>query len=205
MLDTPREQEAVEQTEQAPLTLEALLAMGPDARVEVIEGELAEMSPVGMLHHLIAGNIYDLLKVFITANSLGYVFFDGLLYLMHSEAASLKDSFVPDVSFIRKANLITGWDITRPYPGAPDLAVEVISPGDDAGKVQAKLRAYLDKGTAEVWIVYPNTREVYQYRRDASPAVRLYRRGDEALDTEALFPGLALTLDAIFALPEWAS
>ena len=202
MLDTPREQEAVEQ---APLTLEALLALGPDARVEVIEGELAEMSPVGILHHLIAGNIYDPLKLFVTANSLGCVFFDGLLYLMHSEAGGLKNSFVPDVSFIRRANLITGWDVTRPYPGAPDLAVEVISPGDDAGKVQAKLRAYLDKGTDEVWIVYPNTREVYQYRRSADPEVRIYRRGSDALDTSALFPGLALTLDAIFALPDWAA
>lgn len=201
MVDTPLEQEIVEQT---PPTLEALLAMGADARVEVIEGELAEMSPVGILHHLIARNIQRVLDAYVTKHGIGEIFFDGLLYLMHSEAGGLRDSFVPDVSFIRKANLITGWDITRPYPGAPDLAVEVISPGDDAGKVQAKLRAYLDKGTDEVWIVYPNTREVYQYRRDASPEIRIYR-GSDALDTEALFPGLALTLDAIFALPEWAA
>lgn len=91
--------------------------------------------------------------------------------------------------------------MTRPYPGAPDLAVEVISPSESAEAVPRKVRLYLDKGVEAVWVVYPEAREVHQYQREREPRmVRVYR-GDEMLEAPGLFPGLGLPLAAIFALP----
>ena len=70
-------------------------------------------------------------------------------------------------------------------------------------KIQTKLRTYLAKGTEQVWLVYPTTKELYQYRRDNNPEIRIYR-GSQTLDLADLFPGLELTTDQIFTIPEWA-
>lgn len=183
------------------LTLDDLMAMG-DVRVEIIDGEVLEMTAAGMVHQFIGANVYDVTKPYATQKNLGFVFYDGLTYLMFSKAGGLKDSFVPDVSFIRVENLLPDFDPHKPYPGIPDLAVEVVSPNDEADVLQRKIRTYLEKGTEQVWVMYPGTREVYQYRQDKNPEVRLYS-GSQTLDVEALFPGLELTTDMIFKLPEW--
>lgn len=186
--------------EKTGIDLDELLLL--DGQVEIIDEEIVGMAAAGFSHHMFAGNIYDVVKVHVLANNLGLVLFDGMSYLMFSDANRLKDSFMPDVSFIRRENFIANFDFSKPYPGIPDLAVEVVSPGDDADKVQTKIRTYLRKGTEQVWIVYPTTREVHQYRRDNDPEIRIYV-GSAQLDTESLFPGLELTTDMIFKLPDW--
>lgn len=185
--------------EKTRISLDDLLQI--KERVEVINGEVVEMQAAGFTHHIFGGNIYDALKPFVSSNNLGLVMFDGLTYLMFSSASGLKDSFVPDVSFIRRENFIATFDFSKPYPGVPDLAVEVVSPGDDADQIQTKIRTYLAKGTEQVWMIYPTTREVHQYRRDGDPEIRIYT-GSSRLDIEALFPGLELTTDMIFRMPD---
>ncbi len=186
--------------ERTAVTLDDL--MKTSARVEVINGVIVEMAAVGGLHHVVNGNIYDPLRAFVNQRELGALFMDGLLFLMNENTRHLRGSFAPDIAFIRRAHIPTDWNLLLPFPGVPDFAVEVISPGDDAEDVQTKVSTYLDKGTEQVWVVYPTTREVYQYRR-GQQMVRIYR-GSEQIDADDLFPGLVLTLDAIFKLPPWA-
>ena len=83
----------------------------------------------------------------------------------------------------------------------PDLAVEVISESESAGQIQKKVRIYLEKGTQQVWIVYPLTKEVYQYQQDSS-TIRIYRN-DQFIETGTLFPNLEINLKDIFQLPLW--
>ena len=118
-------------------------------RVEIINGEMVEMAAAGILHHIVIGNIYYPLETYNRQHEIGTVFMDGLTYLMFSDPSTLKDSFFPDVSFIRNTNTPPDFDITKPHPGAPDLAVEVISPNDKALDVQDKIVAYLEKGTEQ--------------------------------------------------------
>jgi Uma2 family endonuclease len=124
-----------------------------------------------------------------------------MTYLMHSDSAGLKDSFVPDISFLSRDNIPSDWNIEKPPPGVPDLAIEVISPGDDAQLVSRKTRTYLDKGSKQVWLVYPHLKEVHQYKASQPDTVRIYRSG--VIDTENLFPGLELTINAIFEIPDY--
>ncbi len=187
--------------ERTAVTLDDLMALGEDARVEVINGEVVEMAPVGGLHHLVNGNILRVLDAYVNEHELGIVFMDNLLYLMNENPHHLRGSFAPDLSFIRKENIPAKWDLSLPFPGIPDFAVEVMSPGDDAQDVQVKVRAYLDKGTEQVWVVYPLLHEVHQHRRDAK-TIRIYR-GDEQIDTESMFPGFILTMEMVFKLPAW--
>jgi Uma2 family endonuclease len=169
-------------------------------------GEPVEMAAAGVLHQIISANMFRILDPYVIAHDIGAVFTDGLTYLMYSDAKGLKESFIPDVSFIRKTNLPPEFDLSKPHPGAPDLAVEIMSPDDKAIAVEAKVRLYFDKGTEEVWVAYPTlgSQSLHQYRRGSTTA-RIYREPDEVVDTSVMFPGLeGLTVAAIFRLPAWA-
>lgn len=189
--------------EQTDVTLEDIMKLGEDARIEVINGVVVEMAPVGGLHHIVAGNIYRTVDAYVLEHNLGTIFMDGLLFLMHEKDRHLRGSFAPDISFIRNENFPHDWNLLLPFPGVPDFAVEVISPSENAEDVQTKIRTYLDKGTQEVWVAYPLTRELYQYRAESN-TIRVYSIGEQ-IDTERLFPGLVLTVDDVFKLPHWAT
>ena len=186
------------------ITEDELMALGSDARVEVINGELVEMSPVGLIHHAIVMNILRILDKYALEHRTGYVYPDGLIFLLHKEGAWLKGAQVPDVSFIRAENIPLGWNFQRPMPGTPDLAVEVMSPDDTAELILLRTRKYLEAGTEQVWVVYPNARELHQFRRgEETETVRVYK-GNETIDVAALFPDLTLRNSDIFQLPPWA-
>ncbi|HVW09018.1 MAG TPA: Uma2 family endonuclease, partial [Bryobacteraceae bacterium] len=51
-----------------------------------------------------------------------------------------------------------------PVPGAPDIAIEVISPTERATESHDKIRAYLRNGVSEAWQVFPKSRTVEIYR-----------------------------------------
>ncbi len=184
-----------------PITEAELMALGSDARVEVVEGEIVEMAPVGMRHQFVGMNILRPLDRYVLENDFGFVFYDGLIYLLNQEGQHLRGARVPDVSFIRKGMIPKGWNIERPFPGAPTLAVEVVSPDDDAEDLLKRTRDYLRAGSEQVWIAYPSEREAHQHKRGAD-VVRIYANDDDAIDTADLFPGLTLTVAEIFALPD---
>ncbi len=192
------------EAEKQILSLHDLLEMGEDARVEIVEWELTPMVAAGGVHQIIAMNIIRVLDGYVSSRDLGQILPDGMTYLMNSQSSGLRNSFVPDVSFISNENVPQEWDAEKPHPGTPNLAVEIISPGDNADDVQRKLRTYLDEGTEQIWLVYPRSQEIHQYINGTPEQVKLYR-GSTSIDADALFPGLeGLTLEAIFKLPKWA-
>ena len=182
-------------------TVEELMALGSDAHIEVIEGEIVEMSPVGGLHHFVAGNIYDELRAFTRKHNLGFVFMDGLLYLLHKEGKGIRGAQVPDVSYIRASDMVSGWKIEQPYPGAPTLAVEVMSPDDKIEEVLGRVRRYLQAGGEQVWLVFPKERELHQYHRATPNSVLIYQHED-TLEGETLLPGFSLKISDVFVVPK---
>ncbi len=183
------------------ITENELMALGSEARVEVVNGEIVEMSPVGEEHQIIVSNLYDILRPFAKQHRLGPVYSDSLIFILRPEEKGLRSARVPAVSFIRKEILPPGRDKKRPLRIAPTLAIEVISPDEDPVDILKKAREFLDAGTEQVWLVYPSVREVHVYQR-GSQDVKTYR-GEAAIDVSALFPGLALMLDNIFVTSEW--
>ncbi|MGO4882774.1 MAG: Uma2 family endonuclease [Bryobacteraceae bacterium] len=81
-----------------------------------------------------------------------------------------------------------------PIPGAPDIAIEVISPSERASESHDKVLAYLRNETAEVWQVYPKSRTVEIHAGDTSRSLTW----SQPVET-ALLPGFALLLDSLFA------
>ncbi len=186
------------------VSLDELMRLGSNARVEVINGEIREMSPNGGLHVIVASRVYFALEAHNQTHQLGMVFGGGFMFLMLKPGEppyGLRDSFVPDVSFTRKEDIPASWDINLPFPYAPTLAVEVMSPGNDGNELLEKVRKYLAVGTEQVWVLYSGPKELHQYRKGDS-TVRTYR-GSEMVDAADLLPGLQLSLSVIFAAPTW--
>lgn len=100
----------------------------------------------------------------------------------------------PDVWFLSHGRLK---EVAREgfYEGAPDLAVEVVSPGEEAEAVLAKVLDYLGAGARAVWLVYPELQAVEVYGRGREG--RLLRPGEVLEGGEAL-PGFRLPLKALF-------
>jgi Uma2 family endonuclease len=78
---------------------------------------------------------------------------------------------------------------------APDLAVEVLSPGDRPGEVLAKVGDYLDAGARLVWVVDPERRLVRVYRADGTESILMER---DTLDGEDVLPRFTCPLAAIW-------
>jgi Uma2 family endonuclease len=102
----------------------------------------------------------------------------------------------PDVAFIAKQNLPSNMPSEAFWPGAPDLAVEVLSPDDRTGEVDEKIDAWLTAGCLAVWIVDPKlqTVTVYQSQR----VVVTYTTG-QSLDGGEVIPGFGCKVDELFS------
>ena len=84
-------------------------------------------------------------------------------------------------------------------PGAPDLAVEVVSPGDTRPEVAAKIASWLAAGTRVVWVVDPGCRSIAVHEPGVAPR-RL--AASDIVDGEPLFPGFRLPVADVFAKVE---
>ena len=104
----------------------------------------------------------------------------------------------PDIAFIRRDR----WDaVTQErgfWVGAPDLAVEIISPNDLYTEVEEKVADLLQYGTPIVLVVNPRRQTVAAHR--PGQPVQLYS-GDDVLDAEDIVPGWRLPLRELFRRP----
>jgi Uma2 family endonuclease len=151
------------------ITADELLAMptGMGKRYELVEGELREMSPAGWRHGKVTVRLTTRLDAHVEENDLGVVFGAGTGFRLASDPDTVR---APDISFISKQNLPEQEPGDGFWPGAPDLAVEVLSPGDRVGEVDEKTEAWLNAGCAAVWVVNDSSFE----NRDSGACARRY-------------------------------
>ena len=141
------------------MTADELLAMPDDGyhRYELVKGELITMAPAGGEHGAIGMNAGTYINVFVRQNDLGAVFNSDTGFIISTDPDTVR---CPDVSFVRKENIPPS-GISRGFiVGAPDLAVEVISPSDSYPEVEAKAAQLLEAGTLLVVLIYPRTRTI---------------------------------------------
>jgi Uma2 family endonuclease len=78
--------------------------------------------------------------------------------------------------------------------GAPELAIEVVSPSDSAEDLELKAEHYLHGGAHEVWIVYPRTKTVHLLK---TGSVKIFSQTD-TLESPDLLPGFSLKIADLF-------
>jgi Uma2 family endonuclease len=154
---------------------------------ELDEGELVVMTKPRPLHNRIVLRLTVAIEKYLEANPAGEVFNPENLFLLGPTTKP-----APDISSLRSgARQI---DPNADIPGAPDLAVEVLSPNDTASAMRRKIRQYFAAGAQCVWIVYPETREVEVWRQPSQPKGLLQEAG--VLEDPDLLPGFALRVGA---------
>ena len=102
----------------------------------------------------------------------------------------------PDVAFVSRARVEAIGEIEGFWPKAPDLAVEVISPGDSYVDVEEKVFDWLEAGTKMVVVVNPRQRSATVYK---SPTDIAALAEADVLDGRDVVPGFELTVREIFA------
>jgi Uma2 family endonuclease len=143
-------------------TADELFAMPDDGfRYELVKGELRKMSPAGSEHGAIIVNVTVLLGQHVKRNNLGVCFGAETGFKIASDPDTVR---APDVAFVSRGRIPETGIPKKFWPGAPDLAVEVLSPGDTAEEVEEKVEDWLSAGARAVWVVSPKRRGVSVYR-----------------------------------------
>ncbi len=147
------------------------------------------MPPPMARHGSLVYRIISLLADFLRQRKLGAVF-SGSGFLLSDEPAVVR---APDVAFVR-ADRAAHMRPDEYFQGAPDLAIEVVSPSEVASELMRKVRQYLRAGSDTVWVVYPRTEEVHVF--EASGAVRVLT-GQQLLEAPEILPGFSAPVSAL--------
>jgi Uma2 family endonuclease len=172
-------------------TAEQLLQAGDIGPCELVRGELIMMSPAGWQHGYIAARVLALLYNHVHAHALGDIHTAETGFRLARNPDTVR---APDVAFVA-AKRARGVDKRGFFPGAPDLAVEVLSPSDTAGRLQEKIQDFFRAGTLLVWVVDPEKKTVTIYSPDAPMRVL---SGAGTLSGGKVIPGFELVVDEIF-------
>jgi Uma2 family endonuclease len=118
---------------------------------------------------------------------------EGAGYVIHTNPDTVR---APDVGFLRRERLPVGDIPTDFFAGAPDLAVEVISPRDRLSDVLEKTKEYLAAGTQCVWVIHPRERTVTIYQHNTASPVIIGE--SDILRGEPVIPGFRVPVSEIF-------
>jgi len=161
-------------------------------RWEVVRGRLRELAPANFKHGVIAGRLFARLYQFAESHGVGYVLMAETGFILSEEPVTLR---APDVAFVRRERVPTG-DLPEQFAHfAPDLVVEVLSPSDTYSALAEKVGDWLEAGVALVWVVDPQGKKGYIYRKEQP--VRVVG-DDEILSGEDVLPGFECRVSEIF-------
>ena len=176
------------------MTVEEFAALPEDGQKhELVEGEVLAMPPPHFLHSHIVALILRSLNRFLGDE-------DGIAlaesgFLLFEDPPTVRE---PDISVLSAKRLAS-----RPsegyFRGAPDVAIEVLSPSDSADDLHLKIRQYLAANAKAVVVVSPRAREVWIHRAARAPESL---QVGQALELPEVLPGWSLPLTDVFAPAE---
>ena len=175
------------------VTADDLLKMPDDGfRYKLVKGELRRMAPAGHEHGRVAVRFTWRLAQHVEANNLGAVYAAETGFLIATNPDTVR---APDVAYISRKRLEEAGKVEGYWPGAPDLAVEVVSPGDTYTEVEEKAMEWLEAGALMVLALNPRKRTVTRYRslRDITILDE-----DAILDLSEIVLGFKIAVKEIF-------
>lgn len=177
--------------QQKLMTAEEFAKLPDDGkRYDLVRGVPVEVGRPKPIHGKIQRRMGARIGDFVDQNELGEVTTESG-FILGRDPDVIRG---PDVAYLSKARSPNP-DLTAYIPMGPDLAVEIVSPGDTAQEVLDKVEEYFKAGTRLVWVVYPEKRKVYAYQ--SSESVQIV--GIEGtLEGGDVLPGFVLSMRDIF-------
>jgi Uma2 family endonuclease len=177
-----------------PVTADQLLAMPDDGyRYELVKGELTRMAPTGHKHGIVTMHVAGPLYRHVKDNNLGEVYGAESGFVISQDPDTVR---APDVAFVRRERIESAGEVKSYWTGAPDLAAEVVSPGDTVSEVENKVAEWLEAGTRLVWVVSPKLHTVTVYRSLTDIGTLTEK---DILDGGAVVSGFQIKVAEIFA------
>ncbi len=167
-------------------------------RTELVRGRLIVREPAKYYHGFVAMRVAVRIGIFLERDQVERRAPHPLGELLAAETGFTlqrgPDTVrAPDVAFVAWARRPESRNSFAEM--APDLAVEVLSPGDRAGETLAKVADWLNAGTALVWVINPTKRNARVYRADGRQSLLNHA---QSLDGEAILPGFTLPIAPLF-------
>lgn len=168
-----------------------------EERVELIKGRIFKMSPApNRRHQRLSGDIYYELRNYLKGKKCEvYVApFDVRLPRKSKEDKDIITVLQPDICVICDPSKLDD----RGCIGAPDIVVEILSPGNNSKELKNKFEIYEESGVSEYWVVSPQDQTFAVYRLEAGSyqSSRLMVAGD--IVTSTVLPGFTLNLSELF-------
>src|SRR5215469_15552890 len=163
-------------------------------RYEIVDGELYVSKQPDWHHQIVCGKVFMLLQLWSGQTKAGMAnLAPGIIFAEDDDVA-------PDVIWISKGRLATSLDSAGHLHTAPELAIEVLSPGtmNERWDREAKLKLYSRRGVLEYWIVNWQERYIEIYQREDA-VLKLNRTFYESDTLQSpLLPGFTCQLSQLF-------
>jgi Uma2 family endonuclease len=179
-------------TTQTLLTFEEFTALPDEEGVfrELDEGVVIEMPYASPTHGRVQGNTTHLLMNWLQHSGADFQISQSSAFRLGPRTVRAPDVWMLPGPAYRAMEYRQG-----ALHGAPDVAVEVISPSNTGEDIDRKVDQYLRARTQAVWLLYSETRHVIAHRPGE---IRKYESG-QMLEEPGLLPGLAIPVDELFA------
>jgi Uma2 family endonuclease len=179
----------------ATVSAEDLLKLpsGEGKRYELIEGRLRVMCAAGFEHGRVAMMAGRLLSDHVHATGSGVTLGAETGFILARDPDTVR---APDVAFVLQARVDAVGRTERFWPGgAPDLAIEVVSPEDSRPYVRAKALNWLETGASAVLVLDPRSRSATVYR----PGGEVHSYTEGTIDLSDAVPGWRVAVADFFA------
>jgi Uma2 family endonuclease len=170
-----------------------MLDISDHIKVELVQGVLVTLPPASLDHSTLASHIIFLIRLHMQQHRLGgRVTGEQGGYQLTTDPDTVR---APDVGYISAERV--GLHKGTYFPGAPDLAVEVVS-GESASDLQDKVDEYFAYGARLVWTVFPKSKSIHVH----SPIHIDILKGDDPLTGGDVLPNFSQPVSDIFSVLE---
>jgi Uma2 family endonuclease len=168
-----------------------------EERLELIKGKLFKLSAPNTMHQRLASRINGQFYIYLKGKSCEVFIapFDVRLPRLSKDDKDIITVVQPDVCVICDPYKLD----KRGGIGAPDIVVEILSPGNNKKDLNFKYHVYEESCVQEYWVVVPEEKTLLQYvlTYGKYQTTRPLTIGDNV--TTEILPGFVLSLDELFA------
>jgi Uma2 family endonuclease len=174
------------------------LAWQIDERLEIIKGWVMRMAAPSIPHQTISMALTLEMGAFFKHHPCRFLAAptDVCLVRKNTKNAAIKTVLQPDLLVVCDLSKIK---TNRNVVGAPDLVVEILSPGNSKKEMKQKYEVYEESGVLEYWIVFPETKSVQVFvLNDNGKFIGLQPKTEDDILTSTTFPALKVDLNEVF-------